>query len=181
MCLQAQAGGVQLAQLLAQYRQDHDGGLLLAEQVAQYPGGLVKIPVEHRVGHLEYPGIQLRDGHRVDVLPGNAFLLGVSGDFGDLTHQGVHQVAAQEDQIFGLLGINVPVQRLETAADPVHQIPLALVGKGDAQAVGFDGLGQLGAGVRLVLDQIVDEYQADVLGQLGKQGRPWRPGAPPGP
>ena len=63
------------------------------------------------------------------------------------------------------------VQGPEAAADPVHQVPLLLPGKLHGGALLLEGGGQLGPGVGLILDEIVDEHQAYIVRQVGEQGR----------
>ena len=96
---------------------------------------------------------------------------GVGTDFPDLGDQVVHQIAAQEDQVLGVLGADVVVHGLEAAGDPVHQIPLPLAVEGHHAPLLLEQGGQLGAGVGLVLDEIVDKHQADVVGQLPEHRR----------
>ena len=62
------------------------------------------------------------------------------------------------------------VQSPEAPADPVHQIPLLLPGEFDRGAVLLDGGRQLGAGVRLIFDEIADEHQAHIIRQIRKEG-----------
>ena len=145
--LDGQPGGVELPQLLAQHGQQLDGGLLHVEEIPQHRGRLVKVAGGDGVGHLEHHRVQLRGGHGVDVLPGHPVVPGIGPDLADLGDQVVHQVAAQEDQVLGVLGADVVIQGPEPAGDPVDQVPLALAVEGHHAPLLLQQGGQPGAGV----------------------------------
>ena len=92
---------------------------LHVEQLPQHLRRLVEVPGGDGVGHLEHHRVQLGGGHGVDILPGHPVVGGVGTDFPDLGDQVVHQIAAQEDQVLGVLGADVVVHGLEAAGDPV--------------------------------------------------------------
>ena len=136
------------------------------EQVGQHRGGLVEILAGHGVGHLEHHRVDLGDGHRVHILPGDPGVGGIGGDFGDLRRQGVHQVAAQKDEVAGILGVHALARLFELAADPVGQIPLALPLEIHHRSLPFEQPRQLGPPVRLVGQQVVYKHHAAIVRQL---------------
>ena len=96
-------------------------------------------------------------------------LPGVCPHFLDLPDEVGHQVAAQKDHVQGQAGVDVLAQRPEPAAHPVHQVPLILADEVGHRAMLFDGGGQLGPGVPLIVDEIIDKDHAHIVGQLRKQ------------
>ena len=155
--------------MLAQHRQDHDGGLLQPQQVGQHRQSFVHLLAGEGVGHLKDHRVDDGDGHRVDVLAGDPAVLGVGADFADLRDQPVHQVPAQEDEVLGIRGVDFMAQSPKAAADPVHQVTLPLAGELDHLAPLLDDPGQFPhPGVALVGHDVVDENQAAVVGQVGQ-------------
>ena len=115
------------------------------------------------IGELKDHCVKLGGGHGVDIVPGHHPVLGIGPDLANLRDEAGHQVSALEDEITGKLGVDVMVQGPEAAADPVHQVPLVLAGERHHGAVALEGSGQLGPGVGLVLDEVIDKDQAHIL------------------
>ncbi len=82
--LQGQPGGVELPELPPQHGQNLDGGLSHVEKISHHRSGLVKVSAGDGIGELKHHRVQLRSGHRVDILPGDYPVSGVGPDLADL-------------------------------------------------------------------------------------------------
>ena len=95
--------------------------------------------------------------------------LGIGPDLLDLPNEVGHQVATQEDQVQGQLGVDILPQRPEPPPHPVHQIPLVLADKVDHRSRLFDNGGKFGPGIHFEGDQIKHKDETHVVGQLAEQ------------
>ena len=151
--------------------EDHDLVVLLREQLPDECDRPIKPACGYRVGQVEHDGIQYRRAYRIDVIALDNAGRGVCGCLFHLTGEVGHGIAAQEDHVRRISRFDHAAECLCTTLEPRHQLLLLCVCELGKAGVLLERFVQLGALVRLAVQHVVVEHEADVLRQITKYAR----------